>query len=490
MYYFLPLSLTALVVSTLAPDVIAAPRPYVPVGQSISLLRRPKPQQDFATRAANLKRRRLALEAKYGVGSYKNKKRGSSGNTLLVNQGADADFYGSIAVGTPPVSFNVILDTGSADLWLAGDTTNGSASNVPSGIPLFDPSASSTFQSLGKAFEIQYQSGTALGVLGQDTVQMAGFQVSAQEFAVVTEVSQGMLNAPVSGLMGLAWQQIASSGATPFWEALQQTSGALSEPLMAFQLTRFDNNTRVVPQSGLEPGGTFTLGGVDSSLYTGDIDYQDIPSGETGYWMQQLTGLTSQGKNVTLPSGSSSFAAIDTGTTLVGGPASVIAAIYAEIPGSAPGTGNLQNFYTYPCSTSVNVTLTFGASAIAWPISPADFAFEQASGGTCVGAFFAVDVQGSSAPAWIVGDTFLKNVYAVFRASPASVGFARLSSTALAMNGVNSATPSATVGSAAATASGTAKSTHNGSSSGAESSTKARRAVVVLAGLVVGWVLL
>ena len=55
--------------------------------------------------------------------------------------------------------------------------------------------------------------------------------------AVVNATSNGLLSRPVSGLMGLAFQTIAASGATPFWENLVQ-SGAWDQPLMAFQLTR------------------------------------------------------------------------------------------------------------------------------------------------------------------------------------------------------------------------------------------------------------
>ena len=54
-----------------------------------------------------------------------------------------------------------------------------------------------------------------------------------------------------------------------------------------------------------------------------------------------------QGNVITLPTGSSSFSAIDTGTTLVGGPSQAIAEIYAQIPDSAPGTGNFEGYYTY-----------------------------------------------------------------------------------------------------------------------------------------------
>ena len=54
-----------------------------------------------------------------------------------------------------------------------------------------------------------------------------------------------------------------------------------------------------------------------------------------------------QGTSVSLPSGSGSYAAIDTGTTLIGGPSEYVAEIFAQIPGSTAGTGNFESYYTY-----------------------------------------------------------------------------------------------------------------------------------------------
>lgn len=288
---------------------------------------------------------------------------------------------------------------------------------------------------------------------------MAGFSVQNQVFAVCDSVSADLLTNPVSGLMGLAFQTIASSGAAPLWETLASSS-AWTDQLMAFQLTRYNN---VSNAQSLEPGGTFTMGAVNTSLYTGDIDYNDIPDGDATYWLQTISAITSQGGSISVASGTDALAAIDTGTTLIGGPSDAIAAIYANIPNSQAGTGNLEGYYIYPCSTTVNVTMSFGGQS--WPISNADFQAEQLNDETCMGAFFSLST-GGNAPAWIVGDTFLKNVYSVFRYNPASVGFAQLSETALAMNGVsNAAIPSATVGSAAATVSATStgsrESNHN-----------------------------
>lgn len=105
---------------------------------------------------------------------------------------------------------------------------------------------------------------------------------------LVNETSNQLLTQPLSGLMGMAFQDIAASGATPFWQALVETSGTLDSPLFAFQLTRFTNDTALTQQNSLQPGGTFTLGAVNNTLFTGDIDYQNIPSGAPGYWVQQL----------------------------------------------------------------------------------------------------------------------------------------------------------------------------------------------------------
>lgn len=79
-------------------------------------------------------------------------------------------------------------------------------------------------------------------------------------------------------------------------------------------------------------------------------------------------GITVQGSSVSLTSSSSSSSAqlavclvarlssssdvnsvqaIDTGTTLIGGPQDAVAAIYAKIPGAQAGTGALNGYYTF-----------------------------------------------------------------------------------------------------------------------------------------------
>jgi len=307
--------------------------------------------------------------------------------------------------------------------------------SCPAGISTFNPSSSSSVTVSSQSIQINYGSGSVAGTLAQDSVNMGGFVVQNQVLTLATDTSSNFLQAPISGLMGLAFQTIAQSKATPFWQSLAN-GNSFSTPEMAFFLTRFNGDQNA---QTLEPGGAFTLGGTNSSLFTGNIDFVNIPSGVTpSFWLLPLQTVQVNGKSATIPTGNSALAAIDTGTTLVAGPTSAVQSIFAQIPNSQPLTGQMDGFFAYPCSTQVTVELNFGSQS--WPISNADFNLGAVdnSGQMCVGGIFDLDAGTNGAagspssgnPAWVVGDTFLKNVYSVFRSNPPSVGFAQLSSQA------------------------------------------------------------
>ena len=133
------------------------------------------------------------------------------------------------------------------------------------------------------------------------------------------------------------------------------------------------------------------------------------------------------GNSVNIASGRASYAAIDTGTTLVGGPSSTVGALFSQIPGAQAGTGNFDGYYIYressiiitldeaftlfcsaiiACNTTVTVQMGFGNSSQTWAISPDDFKLSELDEGECLGAFFELS-GGGSAPPWIIGDTFL-----------------------------------------------------------------------------------
>lgn len=244
-------------------------------------------------------------------------------------------------MGTPPQDFLLILDTGSSDLWFSSTDCSGCPSDTPS----FSTSASSTYKpnTSTEGISITYGTGSVDGVLGSDTVSMAGLTVAQQTFVLGLELGKDTLDQNVSGIMGLAWQGLASSDAVPWWQALV-ADGQLASSEMAFYLTRFNGDANAL---NLEPGGYFTIGGTNSSLFTGTIETHDIlNSSDPTFWMITMSEVAVSGKSVDKPTGDSSAAVIDTGTSLLGGPSADVAAIYSAIPGSQALTGENAGFYS------------------------------------------------------------------------------------------------------------------------------------------------
>jgi cathepsin D len=207
-------------------------------------------------------------------------------------QNVDSSYIGAVSVGTPPQSFNVVLDTGSSDFWVAAsDCSTCAIKNT------FNPSSSSTIQQPqsptgSKEVQIQYGSGSVAGILAQDVVNMGGFTINPQTFLVVEQASQGLLDEETSGIMGLAFQALASTRAVPFWEALT-SANQLTSPEFSFFLTRFITDLNA---NDAEPGGVFTLGGANTTLFTGDIEFLDLANNgvinQNTFWLLPMTGKT------------------------------------------------------------------------------------------------------------------------------------------------------------------------------------------------------
>ncbi|KAF8881807.1 aspartic peptidase domain-containing protein [Infundibulicybe gibba] len=377
------------------------------------------------------------------------KRAGGVLNMGIVNQLRDKHYYGTVRIGTPPQTFHVALDTGSSDLWIASDTCQICDSQT---LPLFSPSSSTSFKTTWEKTTISYVAAEVTGQVVTDTVTMGKFTINPQTFrgclkhllivrlstiivVLADQFSRYLVRGTVSGIMGLAFGGIANTYGTPFWQGLA-LGGQLAASEMGFWLTRFTDDPQAADN---EPGGVFTLGGTNSSLFQGSIDFVDMPTSpelSNAFWMLTLTSVTVQGKLVPITSGQPALSVIDTGAALIGGPTKDVQAIWEAVPDSQQVPG-MPGFWAFPCTTDVAISLSFGGEL--WPINPADMNRGRlsASSPLCVGAIFDLNVGsgivGEREPedgGWIVGTTFLKNVYSVFRMSPPSIGFAQLSAAA------------------------------------------------------------
>lgn len=144
--------------------------------------------------------------------------------------------------------------------------------------------------------------------------------------------------------------------------------------------------------------------------------------------------MTVNGKSISITGGDAGVSAIDTGTTLIGGPSDDVAAIWAAVPGSSPSLENpgffgfrksltpwhhvriYSEMFGSACSTDVTVTVSFGGKA--WPISTQDMNTgpDQPGSSTCLGAIFDLTMgtsipASSGNPSWVFGDTFLVSLF-------------------------------------------------------------------------------
>ncbi|KAL7408890.1 aspartic peptidase domain-containing protein [Mrakia frigida] len=387
----------------------------------------------------------------------------------LQDENIDASYSAAVTIGTPTQEFDLILDTGSSDLWVAGTECLISSCND---ITKYDPTSSSTFSNSTTAFKISYGSGDASGYVATDNIGLGGSTVTGQTFAVVTETDSGLISAPISGLMGLGFTALAQTEAAPWWVSV---SSSWTQDLFAFKLARFRGVTGASAVE--ENGGTVNFGTLDTSLYTGDINYITVT--QQLYWQIPALGVTVDGTsidiNVTTSSqssftGSSSSTlgfpetAIDTGTTLISVPTATAASIFAAIDGSEAVTASgYSGYYQYPCSSTPSVAINFGG--ISYTISSTDFNIGRLTSGSsmCLGGIYGNDLGDASSISWIVGSTFLKNVYSIYKYSGTTtgsqVGFAALADGSTVTSGTadNSTTTTSSPGTSG-TGSGTTSS--------------------------------
>ena len=358
------------------------------------------------------------LRAKYRITDRHEKRQAAA----LADFGMDSFYFATVKIGTPPQEFNLVLDTGSSDTWVV--STGCTSEQCPPNVHKFDSSKSHTFHSSDQPFHVTYGTGGInKGRLVSDTMSIANFTVASQTFAEALDMRKNTVRAPTSGIMGLGFESLATSGATPLWQVLMMEK-KVEERVFSFQLK---NNMRDVHQSEeIRPGGIFTLGMLDKSQYQGDINWVKVPSRfgnkGVGYWAIPLDHVKVNRRR--LPPGSNPYAVIDTGTTLIGGPPDAVRAIYSSIPGARPAQVG-EGYFAFPCHTRFSIKFNFGGHD--YEIDRENINLGRMSSGSdmCVGAIFAQQT-GPHMPGWIVGDSFLKTVFSAFRYEPQSIGFAQL----------------------------------------------------------------
>uniref|UniRef100_A0A914DTL8 Peptidase A1 domain-containing protein n=1 Tax=Acrobeloides nanus TaxID=290746 RepID=A0A914DTL8_9BILA len=303
-----------------------------------------------------------------------------------VNDYDDAEYLGNITIGTPGQQFSVVLDTGSANLWV-GDKSCATCA----GKNTFDQTKSSTYQADGRSWSIQYGTGAARGFLGMDTVafgEMGANQlvVPKTTFGQATSIDMDLQQDVADGILGLAFQSLAVDNVVPpLVNAINQN--LLDNPYFTIYLQEKGAVENV-------PGGTFTYGGFDTQNCGALIAWQPLSSAT--YFQFRMNGIS-----VGSYSNSKGYEVIsDSGTSLIAGPSSVLDRM-ASVVGATYDSGT--GLYFIDCNaTPPPVKINIGGNT--YTITEKQLIID-AGNGQCIWGLEPFDNNGFG-PAWILGGIF------------------------------------------------------------------------------------
>ncbi|KAI0787881.1 acid protease [Fomes fomentarius] len=322
----------------------------------------------------------------------------------------DVGYIATVQIGTPPRDFNILMDSGSADLWVGAENCQSENGGGCGNHQFLGSQSSSSFVDTNKQFQVTYGTGAVAGDIVQDDVNLAGLALTGHTFGVATAetVDFSDNSVPFDGLMGLAQSTLSNQGVLTPVEALAK-QGLINDAITSYKISRLSDGKN---------DGEITFGGLDETKFDPNtlVTFDNVAN--NGFWEGTMDAVTADGQDLGLQGRT---AILDTGTTLIVAPAADAEAVHAAIPG-AQSDG--QGGFIIPCDTTTSIALSFGGTEFA--INPEDLIFAAAdnTGQNCVSGISSGQIVDDTT--WLVGDVFLKNAYFSTDVTKNSISLAKL----------------------------------------------------------------
>ena len=195
--------------------------------------------------------------------------------------------------------------------------------------------------------------------------------------------------------MGLAKSTISEQRVPTVVESLAD-NGLIQNSITSYKLSRLADQKN---------DGEVTFGGLDTSKFDPNTVATIHNINPQGFWEAAIDKVSLNGQDLNLVGRTG---ILDTGTTLLIVPPGDAQVIHQAIPGTkSDGNGG----FTVPCTTNASIAITFGGKEFA--IDSRDLAFAPLDPNNLTGdcASGIAEGQVGGPKEWLVGDTFLKNVY-------------------------------------------------------------------------------
>lgn len=242
------------------------------------------------------------------------------------------------AVGNPPQSQELIVDTGSAEIWVYG-------SDLQDQFSSFDPSKSSSAEYIDHDLILSYGDGSNFtGYHYSDDFSFSGVTVVDQEFGYInsTDAKNG------TAIWGLAPFLTKSHPKYPAFNSNLKSQGFVKKEAFSMSLNDIQGQD-----------GSIVFGALDKSKYVGDLWAQNITLPDR--FSLNLTSLTTV-NGTEVPLSAPQYAILDSGTTSLVFPDDTLAQLVSGLDVTPLPFLNLYFWNSVP--TSGEVELAFGDAKI------------------------------------------------------------------------------------------------------------------------------
>lgn len=355
---------------------------------------------------------------------FHNVKKRDTEKTLQISIDNYLTYYNiEIGLGTPSQTFNLLLDTGSSDMWVIGSgneycTENPRLIASLQGINcsvsgVFTTDSSSTFSANNTDFYIAYGDKTvAEGDWATDTLTINGVSIKKFSFGLGATTNSSM------GVLGIGYKSNEATNAlkSPYtYENLPlrlAEQGVINTPAYSMWLNDINSDS-----------GNILFGAVDHDKYNGSLvrvpiqSQSSYSSGPTSFLIDlQSVKYSESGSSSSEILSDSIQAVLDSGTSLSYFPSSIASKLLSKFSASY---NSQLGYYLTSCNTAGMLTYNFTNAIINVPFEYLLIPVQDSSTGEVAQLksgepACAVGILPAEYKFALLGDTFMRNAYSVF----------------------------------------------------------------------------
>ncbi|KAF4555730.1 Aspergillopepsin-1-like protein 2 [Elsinoe fawcettii] len=334
---------------------------------------------------------------KAAVAKQQQKNAKVTGSATTTPEPFDVEYL--VPVNVNGQTLNLVLDSGSSDLWVFSDLM---PAEQQTGHTVYKTDSKKLMS--GETYSVTYGDGSySKGVVYKDKVTIGGVTFDSQGVEAAQSVSQSFLNhIDADGLIGMSFTALNTVRPTQQKTFFENVKDNLALPLYAVTLRQRGPNALTSSHVG-----SLDFGYINRTKFTGDLHWTPVAPANAAFWQFEVFRFAINGTDYQNSPKGGFNTIVDTGTSLSYLPDDIVNKYYAKVKGAVVDSS--WGGWTFPCDSKLP-PMGLWINRRKFTIRPKYINWEQISATHCLGG-----IQSSGRlPFAILGDTFIKGYYVVF----------------------------------------------------------------------------